>query len=758
MSAVHGVPMADVAAREGFKPTFGQSRSLSRGELRLKGSCSVAAVNNSFGPSSRRTSFPKAPQVSNFRIRMNGGPLRDLETSIAKTSDLLRRLAETKPGSVPAIVAGATVRIPRGVMLPEALLILDALAIRTDGDLPELIVGEVKTYPDRGGHTDPHELAVARAQAGLYVHALQLVVRELRVEGRVRVRTDGFLALTRPGSNMPAIRAGEDLRFQAERARRGFDLLEKAALGLPPFDPVGDDPLASVIQAPTDYSEACLSFCDRAEKCHSFALDTGDAAVLGDDVVRFLGDISFNSSSRANERCRACRRRRSGSGSAHPRGKLDGGALNARDVVQRLRAFDLGRPLFRGETRHFASAEGADNLVVAFVRMGGESRPWGIAFGHPGGAPTVLTVPEGRNRDLVADMCAEFAPILLKHLRTPNYVADAPTNWEELRPFRQIWLPNVSHLDMLHHLAYAYTFTKWGAGKRGRLNAFGRACGWLFREAQRPGQQHVMVATQALKEFFVFPAQDVRQGHLGFLLAWLNPDVDRNARMKSAIEAERHSVSASLDPDLERITEPLLESWLEARRAANEAEMDAAAVKLKARLIPELVRRYDLCTDAISILTRDERRVNAGVPTLVQEGLKEQWFQHTRQEAQIERRGRSGRTGFRRLPGDGSIARRGGLAVPGPSSIVRLGGEPVAARRRGVAGGSDRGGRGLPRYDRGGLGRSHGPREQARVASYRPDRWPLALTARITYLHCWYVETHRGNQGDRRPPRRRAGV
>jgi hypothetical protein len=226
--------------------------------------------------------------LEDFRIRMNGGPLKELETAIAATNDLVLRIADPKSSTLPALVAGATVRIPKGVMLPEAVLILDVLAIRTDGDLPELIVGEVKTYPDRGGHTDPRELAVARAQAGLYVHALQLVVQELNVNEQVRVRADGFLVLTRPGSNMPAIRAGEDLRFQAERARRGFELLERAALGLPPFDPVGEDPIASVIDSPTDYSEACLSFCDRAEKCHAAALAEGSAAVLGDDVQRFL--------------------------------------------------------------------------------------------------------------------------------------------------------------------------------------------------------------------------------------------------------------------------------------------------------------------------------------------------------------------------------------------------------------------------------------------------------------------------------------
>jgi hypothetical protein len=309
--------------------------------------------------------------------------------------------------------------------------------------------------------------------------------------------------------------------------------------------------------------------------------------------------------------------------------------MNGRDVVQRLRAYDAGGPLPRGETLHFSVADDPDTLVIAFIRMGGESRPWGIAFGHPGKAPTVLTVPEGRNRDLVADMCADFAPILLKHLRTPNYVSHAPANWEDLRPIHQVWLPNASHLDMLHHLAYAYTFTKWGAGKRGRLNTFGRACGWLFREAQRPGQQQVIVATQALRESFVFPAQDMRQGHLGYLLAWLASAGDLDTRMAAAMDAEHHSISASLDPDFERAQEDLVNSWLEARRDANEAAMKDVAKTLDARLAPELTHRYDLCVDAINVLRQDDRRVNAGVSTLVDEGLKEQWYQHTRQELKL---------------------------------------------------------------------------------------------------------------------------
>jgi hypothetical protein len=294
ISAVHNIKMVDVAKAQNLDPTFGQSPfAIARGNT-FEHFLLVDDAKRLLEALVEKDVLPAhATGLRDLRIKMNGGPEKDLDSAIAATLDLVQTVAGLKPGVLPALVAGATVRIPRGVMLPEAVLIVDALAIRTDGDIPELIVGEIKVYPDRGGHTDGHDLALARAQAGLYVHALQLVVEQLGLVRQVAVRLDGFLVLTRPGSNMPAIRAGEDLRFQAERARRGFELLELAAQGLPPYDPVGDDPIASVVQAPKEYSEACLTFCDLAPGCHADALDVGDPAVLGDDVKRFLGDISL---------------------------------------------------------------------------------------------------------------------------------------------------------------------------------------------------------------------------------------------------------------------------------------------------------------------------------------------------------------------------------------------------------------------------------------------------------------------------------
>ncbi len=193
--------------------------------------------------------------------------------------------------------------------------------------------------------------------------------------------------------------------------------------------------------------------------------------------------------------------------------------MTADEVVRRLRAYEKGRALPRGETLRVRRLPASSILVLAFVRMGGESAPWGIAFGRPDKAAEVLTVPEPRNRDDVAAMVAKLAPTLLAHLHHPQHSPYGPDPDVAVPPF-QVWLPNDAHVDMLHHLSYAYTFARFGDPSRvARLQAVGRACGWLFREAHRPGQTVVMSAARQLTESYTFPAETTRQGHTGFLLA-----------------------------------------------------------------------------------------------------------------------------------------------------------------------------------------------------------------------------------------------
>ena len=628
ISAVHGIPMADVAVHEGIQPTSGQSAFLLARTVTFERDLLANGAKRLREALADKDVLPAEAQgLKDLRTRLRGGPEADVKSAVAATEALLRRIADGGSG-IPAVIVGAAVCLRGDAGNADVALIVDVVAVRDTGDARELVVGVIKTFPDRGGHTESRELVTARAQAGLFVHALQQLVADLGLSPRILVRTDGFIVMTRPGSIFPAVRAGEELEFQAERARRGLDLLRTASQGAASFDPAQDHPVEALAQVDTTYRESCVGFCERAEKCHASAQDRADPVVLGDDVKRFLGAIDLRRAldlldgaepQDATEEDLVRRMRE---------GEDRSGGTKGSDIVRRLRAFKAGAPLKYGETRRIAIAANDDLLILAFVRMGGESRPWGIAYGHPGAEPTVLSVPEGRDRDLVAKMCAELAPVLLRHLRTPGYSSDAAVPSTDLSPLRQIWLPNASHLDMLHHMAYAYV--SWNKDQQELLTALGRACGWLFREAQRPGQQHVVVATRALTESFTFPAQNVRQQHLGYLLAWLDPEGDRDARTQAATDAERLSVSTSLDPVLERDkTERLVARWGRVRQLGEEDLTASTAAKLHRVLEAELTRRFALTEEAIDQLRQDGRRPNSGIATLVQEALKEQWNEYT---------------------------------------------------------------------------------------------------------------------------------
>jgi hypothetical protein len=260
-----------------------------------------------------------------------------------------------------------------------------------------------------------------------------------------------------------------------------------------------------------------------------------------------------------------------------------------------------------------------------------------MAFGHPNETPRVLTVPEPRDRDLVADMAAAIAPVFLEHFRHPDYDDESPSDWRQIATLRQLWLPNRSHLDMLHFLNYTYTFTKWGDKERAKsLNSLGRLSGWLFREAQRPGQVTVMIGTDALREVYTFPAEDVRQAHLGYLFAWLETSGDRSTRLRAAQNAERLSVATSLDPTLERDKlDEIVKLWASARSDANDRAMGREGRRLEEILSQELLRRFALVERTINWLRNEKRAVNEGVSVLEKASNQELWYQYLR----MERRG-----------------------------------------------------------------------------------------------------------------------
>lgn len=284
--------------------------------------------------------------------------------------------------------------------------------------------------------------------------------------------------------------------------------------------------------------------------------------------------------------------------------------MKVSDVLLRIEAFRGGAPLPLGKTFPWPRSRNEDRLIVAFVRMAGESLPWGIAAGHPGADPIVLSVPEPRNPDELARLTRDFGKILLEHLPHPEQTTpEQQAEIEALAQRRQLWVPGSTHVEMLHFLDFRYTRAREGEAGVKDLNAVGRAAGWLFRESTRPGQTRVFDLTRRLRDAFAVPAEDVRQSHLGFLLGWIASTGSREERIAAAHAAEAQSVGVTMSPELEREKlQPLVERW---NKLANEPEPRAAvAMQIHAVLEDELLRRYRLAEKALALLDDDGRPPN----------------------------------------------------------------------------------------------------------------------------------------------------
>jgi hypothetical protein len=303
-SAVHDIPMLSIAREEGYHPKVGQSpfaiirglvfeRSLFEDEAAILGR---ALIRSGVLPAS-------ASGLLDLRLKQMGGTMANLIQARDAFYDFLEDISQRSDkerAEIPSIVAAPALQIPGRSILPDGLFAIDLLTIHP-APAPEPItlqIGEIKVYPDRGGYTDSEQLAQARAQSGVYLYGLRLVINKLGLKKSIIVSDRGFLVLTYPGTNLPSVRANEDLKWQAARAEVSFDKLRAAAAQELPLDDLKSDQLSKarldyIQHAQIHYHESCWQFCERAERCHEHSLEAGDPQILGDVVARLLGPIKL---------------------------------------------------------------------------------------------------------------------------------------------------------------------------------------------------------------------------------------------------------------------------------------------------------------------------------------------------------------------------------------------------------------------------------------------------------------------------------
>jgi hypothetical protein len=313
--------------------------------------------------------------------------------------------------------------------------------------------------------------------------------------------------------------------------------------------------------------------------------------------------------------------------------------MTIREVVRRLRAFEEAKPLPRYETLHIKQSPEA--FLVAFVRMGGETRPWSLAWGKPGEEPSFSSVSDARNREAVEQMVEKFAKDLLSHFKIEGFSLD-PILKEDLEGDQQstlvhnlpqIWLPGPSHIDMIHYLSYAYWRLREDDDRRKPNHALSRFCGWLFRENSSMGQQTVVDASKAVRDAYVFPTDDFSLTHLGSQQVWLKARGDYQQKLLASRESAKNLLGITLDPKVEQDLQKLLGD--ERKTIQSDDSTNSQTGLIEAKLREETLWRWSQLETAYFTLKDDERRENKGVEELALDSLQRFYYNFQRHELRI---------------------------------------------------------------------------------------------------------------------------
>lgn len=223
-------------------------------------------------------------------------PSGTTEEHLAESKSLLARIAASDDKTA-WVISGF--KLPAKVLPPESTFEIDLLlAIPTGGGKHNLIVGEVKVYPDKGGRTNPVQIAGARSQAGLYVYVLEGWISQLDGLEALTVDGQGFLVFSNAADGMPKLAALENLREQDRRAEvaiRGItNLFEQPMVQELAQTNNSEAKLKFLSEQADEYREACWGHCPMAEICFRKVVADDRSIVLGGKTEQQLSSLTLS--------------------------------------------------------------------------------------------------------------------------------------------------------------------------------------------------------------------------------------------------------------------------------------------------------------------------------------------------------------------------------------------------------------------------------------------------------------------------------
>jgi hypothetical protein len=232
-------------------------------------------------------------------------------------------------------------------------------------------------------------------------------------------------------------------------------------------------------------------------------------------------------------------------------------------LLARILAFESGHAVPIASHQRVAIRPQA--LIICPIAMAGEDTTiHAVAMGTLGALPTVLTVPDPRDRDAQFRLFADFGRHLTLAFEHCRAAGDFP----------QIIVPSVAAADHLDILADRWRFNNDDAVVR----HVGELLTYATERYPIAGQLALLPATTILGMHFTTGQAPSGDAHLGALLAWLDPPSGMSIHAAVA-EAEETPMGIHTDPEWDGdVLAPLVTQYNRARRAG---ATDAQLVPLK---------------------------------------------------------------------------------------------------------------------------------------------------------------------------------
>ncbi|GAA3983016.1 hypothetical protein GCM10023085_76500 [Actinomadura viridis] len=198
--------------------------------------------------------------------------------------------------------------------------------------------------------------------------------------------------------------------------------------------------------------------------------------------------------------------------------------------LAQLEAAATGRAQPLATVRHCHLSDAP--LVLIPLKLAGEAAaPLAVMLGSDPADPTLLVVPQPRNRDLRFAFAAELAKLVLNHVETSRgAVEELPPGKEGEERIRygdapQLLVPNRGGVGFLRLMGRSTRFrrTEGPYAVDPAVPVLGRWLTWFADRNDHPGSSLLLAMTEALRLHWATGQSALEDGNLAALMGWISP-------------------------------------------------------------------------------------------------------------------------------------------------------------------------------------------------------------------------------------------